>query len=82
VVQKKSGELEKAVGGTANLHQYASSCACTCTCTWNVSLARREYEGRESQLFLSYFPNGIQYLEGGIDTGYSLSGSRVHCEYL
>ena len=30
----------------------------------------RETQGHESQLFTSLFPKGVQYLEGGIDTGF------------
>jgi len=33
-------------------------------------IQHREVQGFESELFLSYFPNGVHTLEGGIETGF------------
>jgi len=37
----------------------------------------REVEENESKLFLSYFPKGITYLDGGVESGFKKAADRV-----
>jgi len=73
-IEQRSYTAHHWIGATSSQDEYGAAAILTVKLTSIVGQKvniYQEWEANESVLFLSYFPQGIQYLEGGVDSAFN-----------